>query len=57
MKAFTYIGLTIIMLITIILSVETFYYCNDVNPMLFIILTIVIFIFCIIKAIEEIRKL
>lgn len=57
MKAFTYVGLTIIMLTTIILSIRTFYYCKDVNPILFILLTILIFIFCIIKAIEEIRKL
>ena len=57
MKLFTYLGLSIIILLTIILSIETFYYCNDVNPMLFIIITILIFIFCIVKAIEEIRKL
>ena len=57
MKAFTYVGLTIIMLTTIILSIRTFYYCKDVNPILFILLTILIFIFCIAKAIEEIRKL
>ena len=57
MKAFTYVGLTIIMLTTIILSIRTFYYCKDINPILFILLTILIFIFCITKAIEEIRKL
>ena len=57
MKAFTYVGLTIIMLITIILSIRTFYYCKDVSPILFILLTILIFIFCIAKAIEEVRKL
>ena len=56
MKLFTYLGLSVITLLTIILSIETFYYCNDVNPMLFIIITILIFIFCIVKAIEEVKN-
>ena len=56
MKAFTYFGLLIIALVTIILSIETFYYNNDVNPILFIAVTFIILIFCLIKAIEEITK-
>lgn len=56
MKAFTYVGLTLIMLTTIVLSIKTFYYNNDVNPMLFIVTGFVIFIFCLIKAIEEIKN-
>ena len=56
MKAFTYLGLTLIMLTTIILSIKTFYYNNDVNPMLFIVTVFVILIFCLIKAIEEVKN-
>ena len=56
MKLFTYLGLLIIVFTTIILSIRTFYYTNSVNPMLFIALGIVIFIFCLIKAIEEIKN-
>ena len=56
MKAFTYFGLLIIALVTVILSIETFYYNNDVNPILFIVLTIIILIFCLIKAIEEVTN-
>ena len=56
MKAFTYIGLTLIMLTTLVLSIKTFYYNNDVNPMLFIVTGFVIFIFCLIKAIEEVKN-
>ena len=56
MKAFTYFGLLIIALVTIILSIETFYYSNDVNPILFIAVTFIILIFCLIKAIEEVTK-
>ena len=46
MKAFTYIGLTLIMLTTIVLSIKTFYYTDDINPVLFIVTGFVIFIFC-----------
>ena len=56
MKAFTYIGLTLIMLTTIILSIKTFYYTDDINPVLFIVTGFVIFIFCLIKAIEEVKN-
>ena len=56
MKAFTYFGLLIIALVTIILSIETFYYNNDVNPILFIVITFIVLIFCLIKAIEEVTK-
>ena len=56
MKLFTYLGLSVITLITVILSVETFYYNNDVNPILFIVLTFIVLIFCLIKAIEEVRN-
>ena len=56
MKAFTYFGLLIIALVTIILSVQTFYYNNDVNPILFIVITFIVLIFCLIKAIEEVTK-
>lgn len=56
MKLFTYLGLSVITLITVILSVETFYYNNDVNPILFIVITFVILIFCLIKAIEEVKN-
>lgn len=56
MKAFTYFGLFIIALVTIILSIETFYYDNDVNPILFIVITFIVLIFCLIKAIEEVTK-
>ena len=56
MKAFTYFGLLIITLVTIILSIKTFYYNNDVNPILFIAVTFIILIFCLIKAIEEVTK-
>ena len=56
MKLFTYLALSVITLITIILSIETFYYSNDVNPILFIVITFVILIFCLIKAIEEVKN-
>ena len=56
MKAFTYFGLFIIALVTIILAIETFYYSNNVNPILFIVITFIILIFCLIKAIEEVTK-
>ena len=56
MKTFTYFGLLIIALVTIILSIRTFYYNNDVNPILFIAVTFIILIFCLIKAIEEVTK-
>lgn len=56
MKAFTYLGLSVITLITVILSIETFYYSNDVNPILFIAITFIVLIFCLIKAIEEVTK-
>lgn len=56
MKAFTYFGLLIIALVTVILSIETFYYSNDVNPILFIVITFIVLIFCLIKAIEEVTK-
>ena len=56
MKAFTYFGLLIIALVTIILSIETFYYSNDANPILFIAVTFIILILCLIKAIEEVTK-
>ena len=56
MKAFTYFGLLIIALATIILSIETFYYSNDVNPILFIVITFIVLIFCLIKAIEEVKN-
>ena len=56
MKAFTYIGLTLIMLTTIVLSIKTFYYTDDINPVLFIVTGFVILIFCLIKAIEEIKN-
>ena len=56
MKAFTYIGLTLIMLTTIVLSIKTFYYTDDINPVLFIVTGFVIFIFCLIKAVEEVKN-
>jgi hypothetical protein len=56
MKPFTYLALSVITLITIILSIETFYYNNDVNPILFIVITFIVLIFCLIKAIEEVTK-
>lgn len=56
MKAFTYFGLFIIALVTIILSIETFYYNNNVDPILFIVITFIVLIFCLIKAIEEVTK-
>lgn len=56
MKLFTYLGLSVITLITIILSIRTFYYSNDVNPVLFIVLAIITFIFCLIKAVEEVKN-
>jgi hypothetical protein len=56
MKPFTYLALSVITLITIILSIETFYYNNDVNPILFIVITFIVLIFCLIKAIEEVKK-
>ena len=56
MKAFTYFGLLIIALVTVILSIETFYYSNDVNPILFIVITFIVLIFCLIKAIEEVTN-
>ena len=56
MKAFTYFGLLIIALVTVILSIETFYYSNDVNPILFIVVTFIVLIFCLIKAIEEVKN-
>ena len=56
MKLFTYLGLSVIVLVTIILSIQTFYYCNDVNPILFIVITFIILIFCLIKAIEEVKN-
>ena len=56
MKLFTYLALSVITLITVILSIETFYYNNDVNPILFIAITFIILIFCLIKAIEEVTK-
>ena len=56
MKAFTYFGLLIIALVTVILSIETFYYDNDVNPILFIVITFIVLIFCLIKAIEEVKN-
>lgn len=55
MKAHTYLGLLVITLITIILSIRTFYYTDSVNPMLFIAITFVILILCLIKIIEEIK--
>ena len=56
MKAFTYIGLLLITIVTLILSIRTFYYNNDINPILFIVIVFVIIIFCLIKAIEEVTK-
>ena len=56
MKLFTYVGLLIITIVTIILSIRTFYYTDDVNPILFIVITFIILIFCLIKAIEEIKN-
>ena len=56
MKLFTYLALSVITLITVILSIETFYYSNDVNPILFIVITFIVLIFCLIKAIEEVTK-
>lgn len=56
MKLFTYLGLLIVTVVTIILSVRTFYYTDDVNPILFIAITFVILIFCLIKIIEEIKN-
>ena len=56
MKALTYVGLLIVTIVTIILSIRTFYYTNDVNPILFIVITFVILIFCLIKAIEEVKN-
>ena len=44
------------MLTTLILSIKTFYYTDDINPMLFIITGFVILIFCLIKAIEEVKN-
>ena len=55
MKLFTYLALSVIALVTVILSIETFYYSNDVNPILFIVVTFIVLIFCLIKAIEEVR--
>lgn len=56
MKLFTYLALSVITLLTVILSIETFYYSNDVNPILFIVITFIVLIFCLIKAIEEVTK-
>ena len=56
MKAFTYFGLLIIALVPIILSIQTFYYSNNVDPLLFIAVTFIVLVFCIIKAIEEVTK-
>ena len=56
MKLFTYLGLSVITLITVILSIETFYYSNDVNPILFIVITFIVLIYCLIKAIEEVKN-
>ena len=56
MKLFTYLALSVITLVTVILSIETFYYNNDVNPILFIVLTFIVLIFCLIKAIEEVKN-
>ena len=56
MKLFTYLALSVITLVTVILSIETFYYSNDVNPILFIVLTFIVLIFCLIKAIEEVKN-
>lgn len=56
MKLFTYLALSVITLITVILSIETFYYNNDVNPILFIAVTFIVLIFCLIKAIEEVKN-
>ena len=56
MKLFTYLGLLIVTIVTIILSIQTFYYTDDVNPMLFIAITLIILILCLIKIIEEIKN-
>ena len=56
MKLFTYLALSVITLVTVILSIETFYYNNDVNPILFIVVTFIVLIFCLIKAIEEVKN-
>ena len=56
MKLFTYLALSVITLVTVILSIETFYYNNDVNPILFIVITFIVLIFCLIKAIEEVKN-
>ena len=56
MKALTYVGLLIVTIVTIILSIQTFYYTDDVNPMLFIAITFIILILCVIKIIEEIKN-
>ena len=56
MKLFTYLALSVITLVTVILSIETFYYNNDVNPILFIVITFIVLIFCLIKAIEEVTN-
>ena len=56
MKALTYVGLLIVTIVTIILSIRTFYYTNDVNPILFIAITFVILILCLIKMIEDIKN-
>lgn len=56
MKLFTYLALSVITLVTVILSIETFYYSNDVNPILFIVITFIVLIFCLIKAIEEVKN-
>ena len=57
MKLFTYLALSVIALVTVILSIETFYYSNDVNPILFIVITFIVLIFCLIKAIEEVKNI
>ena len=56
MKALTYIGLLIVTIVTIILSIQTFYYTDSVNPILFIAITFVILILCLIKMIEDIKN-
>ena len=56
MKALTYLGLLIVTIVTIILAIQTFYYTDDVNPILFIAITLIILILCLIKLIEEIKN-
>ena len=56
MKLFTYLGLLIVTIVTIIASIQTFYYTDSVNPMLFIAITFIILILCVIKIIEEIKN-